>query len=326
MTTAAEHYTASIDTTIAALHAKLPAELLAPQVGIVCGSGLSTLAEKSLRNIVEVPYAALPGFGESAVPGHKSVLAFGFIGAGKGTPAVAMLGRRIHAAHSHRIAVHPYEGHPMHVVTYPMRLMAKLGVKNMIITNAAGGLNPDFDVGTIVAIKDHIALPNLTGFNPLLGPPTHPHPHPRFLPVSNAHSRALRRLAFLAAHRLDITASGSRLEEGTYAWVSGPTYETMAEGKFLRAAGGDVVGMSTIPEVVVARDEGMEVIVLSLVTNKVILEQPKGSLSVKEELAGRPISKDVEVTVSHDEVLQMGKAKAEVMRQLVEEICTMLAA
>lgn len=199
---------------------------------------------------------------------------------------------------------------------------------------------------SVVAIKDHIALANLTGFNPLLGPQAYPPPHPRFLPLSNAHSRALRRLAFLAAHRLSLATSGSRLEEGTYAWVSGPTYETMAEGKFLRAAGADVVGMSTIPEVLVAREEGMEVIVLSLVTNKVVVDQPKGSLSVKDEveaevsdtqsrcvipetglqLAGRTVSKDVEVVVSHEEVLQMGKAKAEVMRQLVEEICNLTAA
>ncbi|EJD51868.1 inosine guanosine and [Auricularia subglabra TFB-10046 SS5] len=308
-------YSALLSETYAAIQAQVPAELQAPQVGIVCGSGLSTLAEKSLRNIVEVPYAALPGFGESTVLGHKSILAFGFIGTGRGIPAVAMLGR----------VIHPYEGHSMHTVTYPLRVMAKLGVKNMIITNAAGGLNPDFEVGTIVAIKDHIALPNLSGMNPLLGPAAYPPPHPRFLPLSNAHSRVLRRYAFLAAHKMQLTASGSRLEEGTYAWVSGPTYETAAEGKFLRAAGADVVGMSTIPEVVVAREEGMEVIVLSLITNKVVLDQPSGTLSVKEEIAGRPVKRDVEVVVSHEEVLAMGKEKAELMRELVEVICDLVS-
>ncbi|KAH7106814.1 hypothetical protein BKA62DRAFT_798312 [Auriculariales sp. MPI-PUGE-AT-0066] len=305
-----------LSSTVATIQSKVPLELQQPVVGIVCGSGLSTLAEKSMRNIVELSYAELPGFGESTVPGHKSILAFGFIGEGKGIPAVAMLGR----------VIHPYEGYSMHTVTYPLRVMARLGVKNMIITNAAGGLNPDNEVGTIVAIKDHIALPNLTGFNPLIGPAAYPPPHPRFLPLSNAHSRTLRRLAFLAAHRMNLSGANG-LKEGTYAWVSGPTYETAAEGRFLRAAGADVVGMSTIPEVLVSHEESMQTIVLSLVTNKVV-DTSGGAISVKDEveaeLAGRPMTKEVEATVSHEEVLLMGKAKAEVMRQLVETICTLI--
>jgi len=302
---------ALLDSTRDAIRSKVPAHLSSPRVGIVCGSGLSTLAEKSMRDIVLVPYSELPGFGESTVQGHKSLLAFGLVGA-KDVPAVAMLGR-----------FHPYEGHPMRTVIYPIRVMAKLGVKNIIITNAAGALNPDFAVGTIVAIQDHIALPSLTGMNPLLGAVAYPPPHPRFLPLSNAHSRSLRRLAFLAAHELSFATTGSVMEEGVYGWVSGPTYETAAEGRFLRAAGADVVGMSTIPEVVAAREEGMEVLVLSLVTNKVIIPDLKAS-SVKEEvaaeLAGRPLPKVEQEVVSHEEVLRVGKEKAEVMRRLVEVI------
>jgi len=306
---------ALLDATRATLKSTVPANLISPRVGIVCGSGLSTLAEKSMRDIVYVPYSELKGFGESTVQGHKSILAFGLIGSGQGVPAVAMLGR-----------FHPYEGHSMRTVIYPIRVMARLGVKNIIITNAAGALNPDFAVGTIVAIRDHIALPSLTGFNPLLGLIAYPPPHPRFLPLSNAHSRSLRRLAFLAAHQLSFASTGSTLAEGTYAWVSGPTYETAAEGRFLRAAGGDVVGMSTIPEVVAAREEGLEVLVLSLVTNKVVLSA--GSSSVQEEveaeLAGRPLEKVVQEVVSHEEVLRVGQEKAEVMRQLVELIIDMI--
>lgn len=121
--------------------------------------------------------------------------------------------------------------------------------------------------------------------NPLTGPLTSPN-HARFVPLSDAYSPALRRLAFLAAHKLNLP--DNTLEEGTYAWVSGPTYETPAEGRFLRSAGGDVVGMSTVPEVVVAREEGMEVLVLSLVTNAVII--PDGYRSIKEEVAAEVCS------------------------------------
>ncbi len=131
-----------------------------------------------------------------------------------------------------------------------------------------------------MVIQDHLALPNLTGpLNPLLGPQTSPD-HPRFVPLSDAYSTKLRRLAFLAAH--DLSFDDDALAEGVYAWVSGPTYETPAEGRFLRAAGADVVGMSTVPEVVVAKEEGMEVMVLSLVTNPVVI--PDTYRSIKEEV------------------------------------------
>lgn len=132
----------------------------------------------------------------------------------------------------------------------------------------------------VVVIRDHIALPNMTGsLNALLGPPT---PNkPRFMPLSNAYSPSLRRLAFLSAHQLNLGSSATA--EGTYAWVSGPTYETIAEGKFLRSVGGDVVGMSTIPEVAAAREEGVDVLVLSLATNKVVLTGD-ATRSIKEEV------------------------------------------
>jgi purine-nucleoside phosphorylase len=172
--------------------------------------------------------------------------------------------------------------------------------KPFTVTNATGSLNPTIPVGTIVIIQDHLSLPSLTGMNPLLGP-SYP-PYPRFLPMSNAYSRRLRKLVFHAFYKLQTklqmklpeienttTAYGNgpkihpeAIQEGTYAYVSGPTYETPAEGRFLRNSGADVVGMSTIPEVIVAREEDMEVCVLSLVTNFAVI--PQGYRSIREEV------------------------------------------
>ncbi|KAF9810988.1 hypothetical protein IEO21_06745 [Rhodonia placenta] len=302
----------TFSSTLDVLNNILPAHLRKPRVGIVCGSGLSTLAS-TLRDAVQVPYSALAGFGKSTVPGHKSALAFGLLGPGAGVPVVAMMGR-----------FHAYEGHSLSTVTYPIRVLAKLGVQNIIITNAAGALNPNFAVGTIIVIHDHLAIPNMTGgMNALFGPLLSPD-HPRFLPLSDAYSAKLRRLAFLAAH--DLALPDAALAEGTYAWVSGPTYETPAEGRFLRAAGADVVGMSTVPEVLAAREEGMEVLVLSLVTNAVVIPETYRSIKeeVKAELAGRPVAQAHAATVSHDEVLAVGREKAEVMKGVVARIIELL--
>ncbi|KAF8576281.1 hypothetical protein K439DRAFT_1397489 [Ramaria rubella] len=298
--------------TINVLRQHIPENLLRPTIGIVCGSGLSTLGS-SLRDKVSVSYDILPGFATSTVHGHKSEIAFGLLGPPhKAVPVVAMLGR-----------FHPYEGHSLASVVYPIRIMAKLGVKNLIITNATGALNPNLPVGTIVVIQDHIALPNLTGFNPLLGQQTDLS-LPRFLPLSNAYSRSLRRLVFLAAHQLKLPRDA--LAEGTYAWVSGPTYETPAEGRLLRAAGADVVGMSTIPEVLAARELGVEVTVLSLVTNAVVI--PSGYRSIREEveaeLAGRTEQDIPDAVVTHEEVLQVGREKADLMRVLVEKVVELI--
>ncbi|CCA76300.1 related to PNP1-purine-nucleoside phosphorylase [Serendipita indica DSM 11827] len=305
------------EATIAAIRAQVPADLAAPRIGIVCGSGLSTLASH-FRDKVEVAYDSLPGFVKSTVAGHKSAFAFGRLGEGQGIPVVAMLGR-----------FHPYEGYPMAKATYPIRVMKRLGVQSLLITNATGSLNPAIPVGTIVIIQDHLSLPSLTGMNPLLGP-NYP-PYPRFLPMSNAYSRRLRKLVFHGFYKLQsklnmssANANGKideqAIQEGTYAYVSGPTYETPAEGRFLRAAGADVVGMSTIPEVIVAREEDMEVCVLSLVTNFVVI--PAGYRSIREEveaeLAGKPLEAVQDAIVSHEEVLEVGQRKAELMRELIE--------
>ncbi|KAH9955427.1 inosine guanosine and xanthosine phosphorylase family protein [Russula dissimulans] len=298
---------------IAKLAELLPAHLRSPRIGIVCGSGLGTLAE-SIRERVVIPYKALEGFGESTVPGHRSELAFGKVG---DVSVVAMLGR-----------FHAYEGFPLDTVVYPIRFMAALGVQDLIITNAAGSLKADVPVGTIVVVDDHIALPLLTGLNPLLGPLSRP-TAARFVPLSDAYARPLRLAAFRAADALGLPRAA--LAEGAYAWVSGPTYEARGEARLLAAAGASVVGMSTVPEVVAARDGGLRVLVLSLVTNVVVGVVPGGgrSVSVREEVdaevAGRTLERPPTPTVSHAEVLQVGRLKAEDMRRLVEQIITSLS-
>jgi len=301
--------------TLLTIRSLLPPTLQSPRIGIVCGSGLSGLAG-SIRDKVIIPYSDLDGFGTSTVSGHLSALAFGFLGEGQGVPVVAMLGR-----------FHPYEGHSLSAVVFPIRLLALLGVKDIIITNAAGGLNPDIPVGTIVVVQDHLALPNLTGpLNPLLGPVLSRPFDARFVPLSKAYSFSLRKIAFRAAHALRFPREA--LAEGTYAWVSGPTYETPAEGRFLRSIGADVVGMSTVPEVVAACQAGMQVLVLSLVTNAVVI--PDKYVSPREEfeaeLAGTPIATVEQGEVSHAEVLEVGRNKADDMRLLVEAIVTTRAA
>ncbi|GJJ14754.1 hypothetical protein Clacol_010598 [Clathrus columnatus] len=298
----------SFASTIDTLREYVPEDLMHPLVGIVCGSGLNSLVS-NLQSSVLVGYDILPGFGTSTVQGHRSSLAFGYLGSStKRVPVVAMLGR-----------FHPYEGHTMASVVYPIRVMAKLGIKRILITNASGALNPNLDIGTIVVIQDHLALPNMCGFNPLIGPQTDTS-LPRFLPLSNAYSRDFRKLVFKAAHELQLP--NDALAEGVYAWVSGPSYETPAEGRLLRLAGGDVVGMSTIPEVVAAREMDIEVVVLSLVTNKVVIPDKYDSVreEFEAELTGKMPNKKQEYVVSHEEVLQMGKQKAEVMKTLVEKI------
>ncbi|KAI6128195.1 nucleoside phosphorylase domain-containing protein [Pisolithus croceorrhizus] len=302
-----------------------------PRLGIVCGSGLSTLIS-SLKNVVQIPYSKIEGFADSTVLGQKSALAFGYIGKDN-------YPRRRHARARQ---FHPYEGYKPATVTYGIRVMKRLGVKDVIITNAAGSLRPEIPVGTIVVIQDHFALPNMTGMNPSFGPLTSLE-YPRFLPLSNAYSTRLRRYAFLAAHDLDFPDDA--LAEGVYAWVTGPAYETPAEGRFLRNAGAHVVGMSTIPEVVAAREEKLDVMVLSLVTNQVVI--PDTYRSIKDEvkaevglvmisddqedaktpsqLSGLTVDRPEIATASHAEVIAVGALRAEIMRCLVERIAELVS-
>ena len=220
---------------------------LQPAIALILGSGLGDLANDVL-DAVALPYAEIPHFLRSTVPGHAGRLLIGTL---EDVPVVMMQGR-----------FHFYEGYTLEALTLPVRVMRVLGAHTLIVTNAAGGLNPAYRPGDFMLIRDHINLPGLTGANPLSGP-NDERLGPRFPALARAYDAGLRALArTVAATWPEIT-----LHEGVYVMVSGPSYETGAELKFLRTIGADAVGMSTAPEVVVARHVGMRVLGLSLITN-----------------------------------------------------------
>ncbi|KAL7753565.1 Purine nucleoside phosphorylase [Sorochytrium milnesiophthora] len=284
-----------------------------PAIGIVCGSGLGGLVEL-LADKIEIHYEDIPGFVKSTVAGHAGKLVFGQLG---NKTVVCMVGR-----------FHPYEGWTMAQVTLPIRVMAVLGIKVLIVTNAAGGLNPDFNVGDMVIIEDHIGLPMIGGLNPLVGPNLDAF-GPRFVPTSDAYPRILRKHAFETAAQLNLL---HKTHTGIYCFVSGPQYETRAECRLLRSLGGDTVGMSTVPEVVVARHSGVQVLGISLVTNKVVARREE---SVKEEVtrareanksgaaanatqAAEQAGAAHEEKANHEEVLQASRDFANDVRSLVK--------
>lgn len=214
-----------------------------PMVGIVLGSGLGKLAEKIEDKIV-IPYKEIPGFPVSTAIGHKGNFIAGYLG---GKPVIAMQGR-----------FHYYEGYTMELVTLPIRVMKVLGIQYLFVSNAAGGVNFDFKVGDLMVITDHIShLPN-----PLIGP-NMPEFGPRFPDMTRPYDLDLRKKAFEIAADLGIT-----LKQGVYFAGTGPSYETPAEYKYFRLIGGDAVGMSTIPEVIVARHSGIPVFGMSVITNE----------------------------------------------------------
>ncbi|WP_100407068.1 purine-nucleoside phosphorylase [Bacillus solitudinis] len=224
----------------------------APVIGLILGSGLGVLA-KEIEQPVKIQYDSIPNFPVSTVEGHAGQLVFGKL---EGKQVVAMQGR-----------FHFYEGYPLDAVTFPVRVMKQLGVKQLIVTNAAGGVNEEFEVGNLMLIQDHI---NNMNQNPLIGPNDETE-GVRFPDLSNAYSKRMRTIAKDEAAGLNIT-----LQEGVYVANTGPCYETPAEVKMIRKMGGDAVGMSTVPEVIVARHAGMEVLGLSCITNMAagILPQP----------------------------------------------------
>ena len=216
---------------------------LQPVVGIVLGSGLGSLAE-IIQDPVTIPYKELPGFPVSTATGHKGNFIVGQLG---GKTVIAMQGR-----------IHYYEGYAMEQVVLPIRVMIAVGIKALIVSNAAGGTNLSFHVGDLMVIKDHInLLPN-----PLIGPNMEEF-GPRFPDMTRPYDPALIRTAFSLARRMGIS-----LQQGTYVGGTGPSYETPAEYKYFRAIGGDAVGMSTIPEVIVARHAGIPVFGMSVITNE----------------------------------------------------------
>jgi purine-nucleoside phosphorylase len=225
---------------------------LQPRLAIILGSGLGNFASH-VQAPVTIPYSEIPHFPQSTVEGHSGKLVLGTIA---GIPVAIMQGR-----------VHAYEGYAMPQVAFPIRVLGLLGITKLIVTNAAGGINVRYGQGAIVALSDHI---NLTGANAALGP-NDARFGPRFFDMSAAYSPALRALASAEA-----TRQGWTLNEGVYVAVLGPSYETPAEIRAFRTLGGDLVGMSTVHEVIVARHMNIEVLGLSVVTNMAagVLDQP----------------------------------------------------
>lgn len=214
-----------------------------PRVALVLGSGLGALAGE-VENAVIVPYTDIPRFPASTAPGHAGRLVLGTV---EGIPVVIMAGR-----------VHLYEGYTAGEVAFPIRVLHRLGAETLIITNAAGGINPDFHPGSLMLIEDHI---NLTGHNPLIGP-NQSELGPRFPDMTAAYSPRLRQIARVAGENI-----GESLKQGVYLGLQGPSYETPAEIRMFRLLGADAVGMSTVIEVIAGNHEGMEVLGISCITN-----------------------------------------------------------
>ena len=233
---------------------------LRPKIGLVLGSGLGAFAD-SLTDATRVPYSDIPSFPQSTAIGHAGRLVIGKAGA---VPVAAMQGR-----------VHQYEGYSAHEVAFPIRVFGRMGIRARILTNAAGGINLGYSQGALVLLRDHI---NLQGTNPLVGA-NDDRFGVRFPDMTQAYSRAYREIAREEAAKLKIS-----LHEGVYAALLGPSYETPAEIEYLRRIGADLVGMSTVAEVIAARHMGLNVLAISCVTNMAagILDQPLSHAEVME--------------------------------------------
>lgn len=231
-----------------------------PEIGLILGSGLGGLAD-SAENAVTMPYENIPHFPVSTIAGHAGELVYGSL---ESTPVLLMKGR-----------FHMYEGYDAATVAFPVRVMKLLGIKTLLITNAAGGIQPTFQPGELMLIEDHL---NLTGRNPLVGP-NDERLGTRFPDMSEAYSKRLRNIAEETAAELNIS-----LRKGVYAGLLGPSYETPAEIRYLRQIGADAVGMSTVMEVIAARHVGIEVLGISCISNLAagILAQPLSHEEVME--------------------------------------------
>ncbi|MFZ0478418.1 MAG: purine-nucleoside phosphorylase [Terriglobales bacterium] len=221
---------------------------LRPKIGLVLGSGLGAFAD-DLTNSVRIPYAQIPSFPRSTAIGHAGQLVIGKSGGDKSreVPVAVMQGR-----------VHLYEGYSAAEVAFPTRVLGRMGIRALILTNAAGGINPVYGQGALVMLRDHI---NLQGQNPLTGANDERFGH-RFPDMSYTYSKRFREIALEEARKLSIAP-----HEGVYAALAGPSYETPAEIRFLRTIGADLVGMSTVPEAIAARHMGIELLAISCVTN-----------------------------------------------------------
>nr|ADD24042.1 Purine nucleoside phosphorylase [Lepeophtheirus salmonis] len=254
-----------------------------PKIGIICGSGLGELANLLIKPDI-FQYDEIPNFPVSTVTGHKSRLLIGLL---EEVPVMVMQGR-----------FHAYEGHSLDKCTMCVRVMKLMGIETLIVTNAAGGLNPDYRVGDVMLLKDHVNIPGMAGKNPLRGPNEERFGE-RFFGLNNCYDKGLRKMALKIAKSVNIT---EHVHEGVYAYLGGPNYETVAELRMLHRSGVDAVGMSTVPEVIVARHCKIRVFSFSLITNECI---------VKEE---------TDETPNHAEVLQTANQMKNVLRDFVRKM------
>ncbi|KAK7493386.1 hypothetical protein BaRGS_00015286 [Batillaria attramentaria] len=254
-----------------------------PKVGIICGSGLGGLADQ-VDDAEVISYDQIPEFPVSTVAGHAGKLVFGYL---QGKPVVLMRGR-----------FHYYEGYPMWKVAMPVRVMKAMGVGTLVVTNAAGGVNPEFQTGDLMIIKDHIDLPGLTGECVLIGRNDERF-GPRFPATVGTYDEDLRNLAKTISVELGYN---SIMREGTYIMIGGPTFETVAESRLLRTFGADAVGMSTVPEAVVAKHGGLRVFGISLITDMVALDY------------------NTTRATTHEEVLAVGQKRAGDLQKIVSNL------
>jgi purine-nucleoside phosphorylase len=236
---------------------------LTPKIGLVLGSGLNPLA-RSVEDGVTIPYGEIPHFPVTTVQGHSGRLIIGWL---EGQVVAVMQGR-----------AHYYEGYSMAEITFPVRVMQVLGVESLIVTNAAGGLNPKFQAGDVMLITDHINLIGMAGLNPLRGPNLDEF-GPRFPDMSQPYDRYLQELARRVAVEANVP-----LREGVYICLAGPSFETPADLRFLRLIGADAVGMSTVPEVTIARHGGTRVLGLSGISNVAVMEGVPSAETTHEEV------------------------------------------
>lgn len=251
-----------------------------PKIAIILGSGLGGVV-KELEVLKEISYSEIPNFPISTVKGHKGTLIFGRL---NGVDIIVQNGR-----------FHYYEGYSMKEVTFPIQVFKGLGIEKMILSNAAGGMNPTFQIGDIMIIRDHI---NLFGNNPLLGK-NEDSLGPRFPDMSEAYSKKMIKIAFAAAKKLNI-----HLQKGVYVGVTGPCFETPSEYKMFYILGGDAVGMSTVPETIAARHRGIEVFALSVITDLGVVGQVEKA--------------------SHEEVMQAAQEAEPKMGRIVYEMLPLL--
>lgn len=265
-----------IDEVVAAVRARTEYQ---PKIGLILGSGLGAMADSILKADT-IPFNELPHLPKSTVPGHEGRLVIGEL---ENQSVLVMQGR-----------IHFYEGYSMSQVTLPIRVMQRMGIEILIVTNAAGGINPEFGPGDLMLITDNLNLVGMMGFNPLIGPNLDEF-GPRFPDMSQAYDRELSKLARKAAQDAGIV-----LREGVYAGLSGPSFESLADNRFLRAVGADAVGMSTVPEVIVARHGGTRVLGISGISNKANLD-------------GNTIT-------SHEEVLEAGAVMVPKLDKILRSI------